>query len=77
MEYTDYRQANEHLLRAAMVLAPNGRVQEKFSEIARSEADPGMAMVALMMALYEGAVDRVWPGEQGSRFVSATERTAT
>jgi hypothetical protein len=60
-EPTDYRQANEHLMRAAMLLAPTGVEQRAFSDLTQSWQYYDVRTVLLLEALLDGVTGKGWP----------------
>jgi len=57
----DYREANEHLLRAAMLLAPTGVEQRAFSDLNQAWQDYDVRTVLLLEALLDGVTGKGWP----------------
>jgi len=60
-EPTDYRTVNEHLLRAAMLLAPTGVEQRAFSDMAQDWHDYDARTALLLEAMLDGLTGKGWP----------------
>jgi uncharacterized membrane-anchored protein YhcB (DUF1043 family) len=61
MEERDYYSVMQHLLRAAMELAPNGSVQRAFSAAAQTTQTSREKCIGVLQGMLDGMLYGNWP----------------